>query len=149
MNKRLKILIIFISFAFLYEALFSYYDEGINYLTVDNLPIQSINFIRDYFDTQDIIRIEELNEFYRVFFNNGIIIHFNSNGLWQEVDGNASPIPTSFINENVLNTVKNTNPNSSIIKIKKRWNMYVISLDNHINVFIDFAGMLIGQKVPD
>ena len=77
------------------------------------------------------------------------IIHFNSNGLWQEVDGNASPIPTSFINENVLNTVKNTNPNSSIIKIKKRWNMYVISLDNHINVFIDFAGMLIGQKVPD
>ena len=54
-----------------------------------------------------------------------------------------------LINKNVLNTIKNTNPNANIIKIKRRWNMYVVSLDNYINVFVDFAGMLIGQKVPD
>ena len=55
----------------------------------------------------------------------------------------------NFIDKKVLDTVRKTNPNAAIIKIKKRWNMYVISLDNYINIFIDFAGMLIGQKVPD
>ncbi|WP_297207032.1 PepSY-like domain-containing protein [uncultured Brachyspira sp.] len=145
MNRKFTALIILILFTFSYKVLFPYYNDS----TADNLPEQSINFIKDYFDTNNITRIEELNEFYKVFFNNGIIIYFDSNGLWQEIDGHSNPIPTSFINKNVLNTIKNTNPNANIIKIKRRWNMYVVSLDNYINVFVDFAGMLIGQKVPD
>lgn len=146
MNTKLKMAIFFILFTFPCNFMFSY---DVNYITLDDLPKKSINFIKDYFNYQDIINIEELNEAYRVVFNNGATIHFNLNGLWQEVDGNTNPIPTSFINKNVLDTIKNTNPNASIIKIKKRWNMYVVSLDNYINVFVDFAGMLIGQKIPD
>ncbi len=115
----------------------------------DMLPEKSVNFINDYFNYDDIVNIYKTNEFYEVIFNDDIVIHFDLDGYWQEVRGNSSPIPTNFIDKKVLNTVKKTNPNATIIKIKKRWNMYVISLDNYINIFIDFAGMLIGQKVPD
>ena len=89
---------------------------------------------------------EKLNDFYKVVFSDGKIIYFDLDGVWEEVDGNSIPIPTNFIDKNVINTIKKTNPNAAIIKIKRSWNMYIISLDNYINVFIDFAGMLIGQK---
>uniref|UniRef100_UPI003F4B1243 PepSY-like domain-containing protein n=1 Tax=Brachyspira catarrhinii TaxID=2528966 RepID=UPI003F4B1243 len=115
----------------------------------DMLPEKSVNFINDYFNYDDIINIYKTSEFYEVIFNDDIVIHFDLEGYWQEVSGNSYPIPVNFIDKKVLNTVKKTNPNAAIINIKKRWNMYVISLDNYINVFIDFAGMLIGQKVPD
>ncbi|KLI17920.1 PepSY-like domain-containing protein [Brachyspira hyodysenteriae] len=113
------------------------------------LPEKSVNFINDYFNYDDIINVYKTSEFYEVTFNDDIVIHFDLDGYWQGVSGNSSPIPINFIDKKVLNTVKKTNPDAAIIKIKKRWNMYVISLDNYINIFIDFAGMLIGQKVPD
>lgn len=138
MSRILKIIVI--TFIFTYKFSFSY--NGI-------LPEKSINFINKYFNYNDIINIEKLNELYRVIFNDGITIYFDSNGSWQEVDGNSIPININFIDKKVIDTVKKTNPNSAIIKIKKRWNMYVISLDNYINIFIDYAGMLIGQKIPD
>ncbi|AEM21416.1 hypothetical protein Bint_0787 [Brachyspira intermedia PWS/A] len=137
MNRVLTATLLFILICM---ALFSY----------DNLlPEKSVKFINDYFNYNNIINIVKTNEFYEVIFNDDIIIHFDLDGYWQEVSGNSSPIPINFIDKKVLNTVRKTNPNAAIINIKKRWNMYVISLDNYINIFIDFAGMLIGQKVPD
>lgn len=138
MGRILKIIVI--TFIFIYKFSFPY--NGI-------LPEKSINFINKYFNYNDILNVEKLNELYRVIFNDGITIYFDSNGSWQEVDGNSIPININFIDKKVIDTVRKTNPNSAIIKIKKRWNMYVISLDNYINVFIDYAGMLIGQKIPD
>ena len=134
-----KILTTILLFIFTCMVLFSY----------DVLPEKSVNFINDYFNYDDIVNIYKTNEFYEVIFNDDIVIHFDLDGYWQEVSGNSSPIPINFIDKKVLDTVRKTNPNAAIIKIKKRWNMYVISLDNYINIFIDFAGMLIGQKVPD
>ena len=138
MIKRLNILIFFTLFIIIQKDLFS--NSAI-------LPENSINFIKNYFDYEDIINVEKLNDLYKVLFSDGKIIYFNFNGVWEEVDGNSAPIPTDFIDENVINTIKKTNPNAAIMKIKKSWNMYIISLDNYINVFIDFAGMLIGQKI--
>ncbi len=134
-----KILTTILLFIFTCMVLFSY----------DVLPEKSVNFINNYFNYDDIVNIYKTNEFYEVIFNDDIVIHFDLDGYWQEVSGNSSPIPINFIDKKVLDTVRKTNPNAAIIKIKKRWNMYVISLDNYVNIFIDFAGMLIGQKVPD
>ena len=77
------------------------------------------------------------------------LLIFNDIGNWCEVDGNNKPIPTNFIPENVLYTISKTNPNTNILKIVKKWNTYIITLDNHINIFIDSSGMLVGQKIPD
>ena len=46
-------------------------------------------------------------------------------------------------------TVNRTNPNTNILKIVKKWNTYIITLDTHINIFVDSSGMLVGQKIPD
>ena len=137
MIKRLNILIFLTLFIIIQKDLFS--NSAI-------LPENSINFIKNYFDYEDIIDVKKLRDLYKVVFNDGKMIYFDLDGIWEEVDGNSIPIPTNFIDENVINTIKKTNPNATIIKIKKSWNMYIVSLDNYINVFIDFAGMLIGQK---
>ena len=137
MNKKLTIILLFILICmvlFPYDTL---------------LPKKSITFINKYFNYDDIINVYKTNDFYEVMFNDDIVILFDLDGYWHEVIGNSSPIPINFIDKKVLDTVKKTNPNAAIINIKKRWNMYVISLDNYVNIFIDFAGMLIGQKVPD
>lgn len=133
MIKKLNIFIFFTLFIITQKYVFSYSNI---------LPEKSINFIKNYFDYEDIKNVEKLDDFYRAVFK----IYFDLDGIWEEIDGNSAPIPTNFIDKNVIDTIKKTNPNVAVIKIKKNWNMYIISLDNHINVFIDFAGMLIGQK---
>ncbi|MDO6994922.1 hypothetical protein Q5M87_12985, partial [Brachyspira innocens] len=76
-----------------------------------------VNFIKNYFNYNDIADIQKL--IYKVVFNNGI---------WNEIDRNSLKIPTNFIDKKVISRV---NPNEAIIKIIKKCNMYVISLDNY------------------
>lgn len=114
----------------------------------NNLPERAVNFINQYFE-YNIAYTDKLNKFFKAILENGTIIIFAENGDWQEIDGNNSPIPYDFMPKNVIYTVNKTNPNTSIIRIKRRWNMYIISLDNYMNIFIDSSGMLIGQKIPD
>ena len=109
-----KILTTILLFIFTCMVLFSY----------DVLPEKSVNFINDYFNYDDII------------------INFDLYRYLLEVNGNTYPIPMIFTYKKALNIVNKTNPNAS--NINKIWNMYVISLDNYVNIFIDFAGMIIG-----
>ncbi|MEI0610819.1 PepSY-like domain-containing protein [Brachyspira pilosicoli] len=119
------------------------------YESLDKLPETSKTFIEDNFDNTNIKTINKINNRFYVLLEDNCSLIFNDTGIWCEVDGKDKPIPTNFIPENVMYTVNRTNPNTNILKIVKKWNTYIITLDTHINIFIDSSGMLVGQKIPD
>ena len=123
--------------------------ELFGYESLDKLPENSKTFIEDNFNNANIKTINKINNCFHVLLEDDCLLIFNDIGNWCEVDGNNKPIPTNFIPENVLYTISKTNPNTNILKIVKKWNTYIITLDNHINIFIDSSGMLVGQKIPD
>ena len=118
-------------------------------ILLDELPETSKTFIEDNFDNANIKIINKINNRFHVLLEDDFLLIFDDAGIWCEVDGKDKPIPTSFIPENVMYTVNKTNPNTNILKIVKKWNTYIITLDTHINIFIDSSGMLVGQKIPD
>lgn len=122
---------------------------GYNSILLDNLPENSKNFIENNFNNTSIKTINKINNRFYVLLEDNCSLIFNNAGIWCEVDGKDKPIPTDFIPENVMYTVNRTNPNTNILKIVKKWNTYIITLDTHINIFVDSSGMLVGQKIPD
>ena len=123
--------------------------ELFGYESLDKLPENSKTFIEDNFNNANIKTINKINNCFHVLLEDDCLLIFNDIGNWCEVDGKNKPIPTNFIPENVLYTISKTNPNTNILKIVKKWNTYIITLDTHINIFIDSSGMLVGQKIPD
>lgn len=117
--------------------------------SLDKLPKNSKTFIEDNFNNTNIKSINKINNRFYVLLEDDFSLIFNDAGIWCEVDGKDKPIPTDFIPENVMYTVNRTNPNTNILKIVKKWNTYIITLDTHINIFVDSSGMLVGQKIPD
>lgn len=117
--------------------------------SLDKLPKNSKTFIEDNFNNTNIKSINKINNRFYVLLEDDFSLIFDNSGIWCEVDGKDKPIPTGFIPENVIYTVDKTNPNTNILKIVKKWNTYIITLDTHINIFIDSSGMLVGQKIPD
>ena len=117
--------------------------------SLDKLPKNSKTFIEDNFNNTNIKSINKINNRFYVLLEDDFSLIFDNSGIWCEVDGKDKPIPTGFIPENVIYTVDRTNPNTNILKIVKKWNTYIITLDTHINIFIDSSGMLVGQKIPD
>ena len=117
--------------------------------SLDKLPKNSKTFIEDNFNNTNIKSINKINNRFYVLLEDDFSLIFDNSGIWCEVDGKDKPIPTCFIPENVIYTVDRTNPNTNILKIVKKWNTYIITLDTHINIFIDSSGMLVGQKIPD
>ncbi|WP_295296411.1 PepSY-like domain-containing protein [uncultured Brachyspira sp.] len=117
--------------------------------SLDKLPKNSKTFIEDNFNNTNIKSINKINNRFYVLLEDDFSLIFDNAGIWCEVDGKDKPIPTGFIPENVIYTVDRTNPNTNILKIVKKWNTYIITLDTHINIFIDSSGMLVGQKIPD
>ncbi|WP_157151775.1 PepSY-like domain-containing protein [Brachyspira sp. SAP_772] len=118
-------------------------------ISLDNLPETSKIFIEDNFHNTNIRTINKINNRFHVLLEDDFLLIFDDVGNWYEVDGKDKAIPTNFIPENVMYTVNKTNPNTNILKIVKKWNTYIITLDTHINIFIDSSGMLVGQKIPD
>lgn len=122
---------------------------GYDSISLDKLPENSKTFIENNFDNTNIKTINKINNRFYVLLEDNFSLIFDDSGSWCEVDGKDKPIPTNFIPENVMYTVGRTNPNTNILKIVKKWNTYIITLDTHINIFIDSSGMLVGQKIQD
>ena len=118
-------------------------------MSLYKLPEKLKTFIENNFNNANIKTINEINNHFHILLEDEFLLIFDDAGIWCEVDGKDKPIPTSFIPENVMYTVNKTNPNTNILKIVKKWNTYIITLDTHINIFIDSSGMLVGQKIPD
>ena len=113
------------------------------------LPKSAIDFINKFFLNNRIILAERDRKKYEIVLENGVELEFFINGEFKEVKGNYVAVPPEILPKTVANTVSVTFPNTTITKIKKKWNLYEIKLNNSMELYIDVNGQLLGQKFDD
>ena len=115
----------------------------------NELPQSTIDFINKFFPNNRIILAERDRKKYEIVLENGVELEFFINGEFKEVEGNYVAVPPEILPKTVANTVSVTFPNTTITKIKKKWNLYEVKLNNSISLYIDVNGQLLGQKFDD
>lgn len=115
----------------------------------NELPQSAIDFINKFFPNNRIILAERDRKKYEIVLENGVELEFFINGELKEVEGNYVAVPPEILPETVANTVSVTFPNTTITKIKKKWNLYEVKLNNSMALYIDVNGQLLGQKFDD
>ena len=115
----------------------------------NELPKSTIDFINKFFPNNRIILAERDRKKYEIVFENGVELEFFINGELKEVEGNYVAVPPEILPKTVANTVAVTFPNTTITKIKKKWNLYEVKLNNSMALYIDVNGQLLGQKFDD
>lgn len=121
-------------------------------ISKDELPQVAQTFISDNFANSSIDYIKKDKEIlstdYQVRFTDGVKIEFDSKGNWVEIDGNKNAIPTSFIQSNIVNYVKEKFPNAQIKKIEiGRFGKQEVKLTNGLELEFDSKGKF--KKIDD
>ncbi len=86
---------------------------------------------------------------YEIALDNGVEMEFFRNGELKEIEGNYIALPLNILPQSVATTVSRTYPNNVVTKIKKKWNLYEVKLNNMMELYIDINGQLLGQKFDD
>lgn len=142
MNKKTILLLLLMLTAMLYA-------DGM-YVPPGQLPTNIIQFINSYFPDATIVYAEMDRKSYEIGLDNGVEIEFLRNGDLKEIEGNYIALPLNILPKSVANTVTKTYPNTVITKIKKKWNLYEVKLNNMMELYIDASnGQLLGQKFDD
>ena len=141
MNKKIIILFLFLSVSILYS------DEM--YVSPDQLPAPILQFINLHFKDSQIMYAEMDRKSYEIALDNGVEMEFFRNGELKEIEGNYIALPLNILPQSVANTVSRTYPNNVVTKIKKKWNLYEVKLNNMMELYIDINGQLLGQKFDD
>ena len=115
----------------------------------NELPQSAIDFINKFFPNNRIILAERDRKKYEIVLENGVELEFFINGELKEVEGNYVAVPPEILPKTVANTVSVIFPNTTITKIKKKWNLYEVKLNNSMALYIDVNGQLLGQKFDD
>ncbi|TXE81611.1 hypothetical protein FPD46_04805 [Campylobacter peloridis] len=116
---------------------------------VNALPANSKSFIQKYFTGSNIALVKQDIDSFDVYLDNGTELEFFTNGDWKEIDAKYRPIDTSFLNPNILATIKKMHPNASIIKVEKEIQGYKFKLNNMMEIYTDINGNFLGQKFDD
>lgn len=119
------------------------------YILPEQLPQNALSFIQKYFPDVNILYAEMDKKDYEVRLSNGVEIEFLRNGELKEIEGNYVAIPFEILPESAANTIRRTYPNTVITKIKVKWNLYEVKLNNMMKLYIDANGQLLGQKFDD
>lgn len=119
------------------------------YIMPEQLPQNALQFIQKYFPNVNILYAEMDKKGYEVQLSNGVEIEFLRNGEFKEIEGNYVALPFEILPQSVANTVRKTYPNTVITKIKRKWNLYEVKLNNMMELYIDANGQLLGQKFDD
>ena len=142
MNKKTILLLLLMLTTMLYA-------DGM-YVPPGQLPTNIIQFINSYFPNSTIVYAEMDRKSYEIGLDNGVEIEFLRNGDLKEIEGNYIALPLNILPKSVANTVTKTYPNTVITKIKKKWNLYEVKLNNMMELYIDASnGQLLGQKFDD
>ena len=142
MNKKTILLLLLMLTTMLYA-------DGM-YVPPGQLPTNIIQFINSYFPDATIVYAEMDRKSYEIGLDNGVEIEFLRNGDLKEIEGNYIALPLNILPKSVANTVTKTYPNTVITKIKKKWNIYEVKLNNMMELYIDASnGQLLGQKFDD
>ncbi|MEI0524404.1 PepSY-like domain-containing protein [Brachyspira murdochii] len=143
MNMKKNIIMIIALIFVLQIAAFSQY-----YGQYDNsISQKTMSFIKSAYPNTQVFKLKSSKEGgYKVTLSNGAKIDFSYYGEWVNVDGKYNGVPENIIPRNILSTIKNTYPQSIVVKIKREWGNYKVKLNNGMELLISENGELFGQR---
>lgn len=107
-------------------------------ITKTELPKKASTFIDTHFKGKEISLVEKDTDFlstsYKVKFVDNIEIDFDKSGEWDEVDGNKSAIPTSFILKPIVAYVNSNYKEATITKIDRETRRFEVKLSNGLEL---------------
>lgn len=108
------------------------------------LPIGATEFLTQYFPTGVIEKAKKDAEHgekgYEVILTDGTEIEFWKDGKWREVDGKGKPIPTGFINPDIVEYVSKNYPDNKITHIDYGHKDVDVDLEGNIDLEFSKAG---------
>lgn len=121
-------------------------DDDDKQISYESLPEVSRTFIETHFPGITARLVEEDNDSYDVYLNNGFEVDFDKQGVWKNIDGNYQQLPASFLALppiNVINDyVQSTYPNQFIIEVDKDLtkNGFEVTLNNNLELIFNWDG---------
>ena len=91
--------------------------------TINDLPADAINFVRQHFLVDHIALVwkdtDYNDEEYTVIFRDGLEIEFHGNGDWKELKARHGKVPDHVVPEKILAHVSATFPFESIKEVSR------------------------------
>ncbi|MGG5507717.1 MULTISPECIES: PepSY-like domain-containing protein [unclassified Myroides] len=113
-------------------------------ITKNELPQKALMFMDTHFKGKEIQTIEKDDDFlsvsYKVTFADRLEIEFDRSGEWDEVDGNGTALPTSFMLDPIVAYVKQQYKETAIVKIEKKRSYYEVELQNGLELEFSKSG---------
>lgn len=111
---------------------------------VRTLPTQGTEFVATHFKDQKIKTIFKVptdkKHKYEVTLENGIEIELDSNGKWQEVEGNNTPVPYSYLKPATVTYLKTNYGNRKVIEVENGPRFIFVKLDNGVKLQFEAEG---------
>lgn len=110
-------------------------------ITYAELPRVAQTFVAKYFAGRSPVRVQMDRELrgttYELRLSDGTELEFDSRGLWTEIDGKRTALPTSFIPQPIVSYIKKQHPSEAIVQIEHRRGGYQLELSSGIELRFD------------
>lgn len=114
---------------------------------LNQLPVTAQEFVKTYFSDYKIQYIFSDKEFadvdYKIRFEDGTEIEFNSKGEWTDVSSKQKCIPTGFILKEITDYVEMNHKDMCITDVEREFNRITIELDDNLEIEFNSKGKLI------
>jgi hypothetical protein len=137
------------SFIALVVLVFSMSCEKEEFVGVDDLPTAGVNFLDQYFTGIKVSNVKKEKEGlsgteYTAYLENGMVVKFDKNGTWEEVDAPDNlAIPISFIPNKIVDYVTEYYPSADINGIDQEKSKYDVELTNGLDLEFNSAGKFV------
>ncbi len=112
-----------------------------------SLPKAAQDFIQASFPNDPVIYAEQKRKDFKVQLQSGVEIKFFLNGEWKDIKSSRfQPLSQNILPSTALNSIRERYPQANILKIKKEYSSYKISLDNMRKIYISNNGDILGEK---
>ena len=129
--------------AFMFSAAF--YAQEVPVMEND-LPAEAKAFLKDHFKSGFHHAIKEVANrkvTYDVVLNDNTEIGFTEAGRWKEVDGKGKGIPSTFLQPQIIDYIKQTYPGQPITGIELDDLGYEVSLGNGMDLKFNVRGVFV------
>ena len=108
-------------------------------ITFQQLPQKAQQFINTHFSGVEVLSAT-VDDDYEVYLANGTKVEFTMQGEWKEVKCPGSAVPAAIIPAAISKYVKTNFPNTTIVKIDKKYGGYDVELNTDLELKFDKNG---------
>lgn len=119
-------------------------------ISANKLPDPANAFVSLYFPGQTVRQAKRERDHgrksYEVTLDNGVIVDFDKNGSWLNLDSEFAPLPLGFLPQALQDDLAQRYPDVTAHEIDKELGGYQISLNNGWDLYYTTDGTFVRQE---